>query len=228
MFVSLSSVINAIFDFAAFGSSRFLLRLGRGRGGWWPAAFGALDFAIAAALVTLLAIALLIAVEIFDGAAEVHAGAGARILPLQPLLSGLARTPGDAAYLWIWFTVDSSFLPSLLNLGIAALALAKELPQPNAWLREHVRELTHIRGVTSERLWNTRASLAALLAVQTLAGLALAVCTLGCLSRLVPKGLSRYGDVIRETVVTFVGFDMPGKLFEIVGAFLRHSLGTPP
>jgi hypothetical protein len=107
------------------------------------------------------------------------------------------------------------------------LALAKELPQPNAWLFEHVGALQGLRRIGSERLWYRRAPLAALLATQTLSGVLLAACTIVGLSCLVPKVLSHFGSTINETAARFLSINLLDKLAEIITTLLQHLFGAP-
>jgi hypothetical protein len=124
--VSLLTLINAPFDWASLGLTRALLRRGLELGGWWPYFLAPMDAALSAVIITGLTVAMVIGTEAFNTAA-VHGG-GVAILPLKPLLDGLAKHPSEPKYWWIYALLISSMIPSMLNLAIGGVAFLRGVP----------------------------------------------------------------------------------------------------
>lgn len=127
-FIVLLAALNAPFDWASLGLTRALLRRGLERGGLWPFVYGLIDAALAAAIITALALTMVLGVQIFDELAAHYGGDAKRILPLVEFFDGIAAKPGEAKYWWVYALLLSTMFPSLLNLMIGGASLARGLP----------------------------------------------------------------------------------------------------
>jgi hypothetical protein len=65
-------------------------------------------------------------VQAFDALAE-HGG-GAPVLPLDPLLNGIAAHPTAPEYWWLYALLLSTMIPSLVNLVIGGASLVRGVP----------------------------------------------------------------------------------------------------
>ncbi len=141
MFFGLLTLINAPFDWAAVGLTRYLLRWGLKFGGWSPIGFALLDAASAALSVALLAFVCVEAVQTFGDIAE-HFGGGeqARIIHLSDVFASLRENPTAAANLWIWFMLFSTAIPSFANLLIACTAGLRSWPAMSRWVLAQMPE----------------------------------------------------------------------------------------
>ena len=118
LFLGLLTLVNAPFNWASLGLTRALLRRGLELGGWWPFLLALVDALLAAVIVAALAIAMLVAVQAFDGLAVY--GGGQPIMPLDPLFDGIAAHPEAPEYWWVYALLLSTLLPSLINLYVGA------------------------------------------------------------------------------------------------------------
>jgi hypothetical protein len=124
--LGLLTLVNAPFDWASLGLTRALLRRGLELGGWWPYALALVDAALAAAIISLLALTIVMAVQAFDALA-IHGG-GTPVLPLEPLFNGISANPSAPEYWWLYALLLSTMLPSLVNLVIGGASLVRGLP----------------------------------------------------------------------------------------------------
>ena len=85
-----------------------------------------LDAILAAVIVAALAIAMMIAVQAFDGLAVY--GGGQPALALDPLFDGIALHPEAPEYWWVYALLLSTLLPSLINLMIGGASLLRGVP----------------------------------------------------------------------------------------------------
>jgi hypothetical protein len=129
LFLGVLTFVNAPFDWLSIGLTRGLLRRGLLQRGWWPYGFALLDAIAATFLIAALAIAMVLAVQMFDDLA-VRAGSKPT-LPLGALFQGLREHPGAPEYFWVYATLFSTMIPSLINLCIAGWSLLQGMP----WLR---------------------------------------------------------------------------------------------
>jgi hypothetical protein len=126
LFNGLLTLINAPFVWASLGLTRALLRRGLELGGWWPYPLAIMDAILAAGIVVLSVFAMVIGVQAFDHLAE-HGG-GARILPLDLLLTGIVEHPEAPQYWWVYALLLSTMIPSFINLMIGGASLARGVP----------------------------------------------------------------------------------------------------
>jgi len=111
-------LVNAVFDFASDGLTRYLLRLRleQKRAAWRAVLDGLGGIAIFFALGCTL-----IAFVTFVVPAD-----GVPLVDLTQLFTDLRRAPGD--YIWLMIKLFSSLLPTLLHLSVAVLTLGLQYP----------------------------------------------------------------------------------------------------
>ena len=111
-------LVNAVFDFASVGLTRYLLRLGlEQKRAAWPAVLDGLGgIAIFFALGCTL-----IAFVTFVVPAD-----GVPLVELKQLFADMRRAPGD--YIWLMVTLFSTLIPTLLHLSVAVLTLGLQYP----------------------------------------------------------------------------------------------------
>jgi hypothetical protein len=205
LFFGLLTLINAPVDWLAVGFTRALLRRGLARGGWWPFYYALIDIVVASVLVATLAFAMVLAVQTFDDIAVLRAGPGARILPLQPLLDGLARLPKAYENWWVWILLFSSMIPSILNLSIAIASFLRGLPILNQWILSRITLEKPLR----ER---DRILLTATLTTQIVGGVLLTgVAIYLFLTYLIPLGLPAFGTLMRDFAADLASYNAPAR-----------------
>ena len=111
-------LVNAVFDFASDGLTRYLLRLRleQKRAAWRAVLDGLGGIAIFFALGCTL-----IAFVTFVVPAD-----GVPLVDLTQLFADMRRAPGD--YIWLMVTLFSTLLPTLLHLSVAVLTLGLQYP----------------------------------------------------------------------------------------------------
>jgi hypothetical protein len=111
-------LVNAVFDFASVGLTRYLLRLRleQKRAAWRAVLDGLGGIAIFFALGCTL-----IAFVTFVVPAD-----GVPLVDLTQLFADMRRAPGD--YIWLMVTLFSTLLPTLLHLSVAVLTLGLQYP----------------------------------------------------------------------------------------------------
>ncbi len=122
MFAALP-LINGLFDFLSTGMTRFALRrsLAERASPWF---WFLVDALIAATLFTLLGCALIAALHF------ARAEGGAPLIDVAAILADLDRNPGDSW--WLFATIGSTLVPSLLHLGVAVLGFFAFAPATGA------------------------------------------------------------------------------------------------
>lgn len=126
--IGLLPLVNAVFDFASVGLTRYLLRLGldQKRAAWRAVLDGLGGIAIFFALGCTL-----IAFVTFVVPAD-----GVPLVDLTQLFANMRRAPGD--YIWLMVTLFSTLIPTLLHLSVAVLTQGLQYP---AWWRNFVAGL---------------------------------------------------------------------------------------
>ena len=111
-------LVNAVFDFASDGLTRYLLRLRleQKRAAWRAVLDGLGGSAIFFALGCTL-----IAFVTFVVPAD-----GVPLVDLPQLFADMRRAPGD--YIWLMVTLFSTLIPTLLHLSVAVLTLGLQYP----------------------------------------------------------------------------------------------------
>lgn len=140
LFLGLLPLVNAPFDWLSLGLTRLLLRFGIEQGGPWPWVLALIDAVIASLLITLLAVAMVDTADLFNYLAELGGGEKARVLPpMQFYLAALRSTPRATEFWWLYATLFSTMLPSIINLFIAGFSFLRSLPSLRAFLLRAMR-----------------------------------------------------------------------------------------
>jgi hypothetical protein len=209
LFLGLLPLLNAPFDWASLGLTRALLRRGLELGGWWPFLLGLMDAFLAVIIIAVLVVAMVLGVHAFEDLAK-HGG-GKQILPLDQLFNGIERNPTATEYWWVYALLLSSMIPSLINLMIGGVSLARDVPGlPHLLLRKMPIGKAIMK---HDRVW-----IACVLTVQDVIGAMLGVGALLflvyiMLFRIMPYGLELL-DLARAT------FSLPMRLWQLFGGTL--------
>jgi len=165
---------------------RALMRRGLERGKWWPYLYAVINALLASAVIAVLAVAVVAAVQLFDGLAA--SGGGKPVFPpMLEFLDAIKADPVNPEYWWIYATLFSTVLPSLTNLFIAGVSLPCGVPGMSSWLA--------VKAKAAEALpAYGRLLVAIVLALQGVAGLAIAVVAQGLLFWVIIwQGMPRLG-----------------------------------
>ncbi len=209
LFLGLLTLINAPFDWASLGLTRALLRRGLELGGWWPYFLALVDALFAGVIITLLAFTMIVGVQIFDHLAEHSGGDGKAILPLDQLFEGIAAQPADAKYWWVYALLLSTMIPSIINLVISGVALARTVPGLPLFLLRYIPSGCAVP--VHDRLW-----VACVLTLQVAIGVFLGV-TAQALLVLWLYIMPRFGLGLLELSRDFAAFDLPMRLWQVFG-----------
>jgi len=186
LFLGPITVINALFGWSSLGLMRALMRRGLERGKWWPYLYAVINALLASAVIAVLAVAVVAAVQLFDGLAA--SGGGKPVFPpMLEFLDAIKADPVNPEYWWIYATLFSTVLPRLTNLFIAGVSLACGVPGMSSWLA--------VKAKAAEALpAYGRLLVAIVLALQGVAGLAIAVVAQGLLFWVIIwQGMPRLG-----------------------------------
>jgi hypothetical protein len=141
LFIGVFTLVNAPFDWISIGLTGLLLRWGIERGGPWPYMFAAVDAVVASTLIAVLAVMIVISVDLFDSLAEIGGGDKARVLPpMQFYLAALRKQPQAPEFWWVYATLFSTMIPSIINLFIAGFSFLRGLPVLRDFLLSVMRE----------------------------------------------------------------------------------------
>jgi len=186
LFLGLLTLLNAPFDWLSLGLTRALMRRGLEREKWWPYLYAVIDALLASAIIAFLAMAMLAGVQLFDDLAVY--GGGERVLPpMVDFLDAIKANPAKPEYWWVYAMLFSTMLPSLINLFIAGVSLARGVPGVPSWLMGKVRESEAVPAYD-------RLLVAIVLALQGVAGLAIALAAQGLLFWVIIwQGMPRLG-----------------------------------
>ena len=115
-------LLNAVFDFISIGLTRWLLRRGAVSVGFGALGWALGDLASALGFFALLGLVLVTMVHWLNEMAAVP------LLDLAALFADLRADPGP--YLWLYVTIFSTLLPTLLHLVLASFsALLAVMPE---------------------------------------------------------------------------------------------------
>ena len=126
LFLGVLTLVNAPFDWLTLGLTRALLRRGLELGGLAPLLLAIADLIMAAVVIVLLGAAMVVAVDAFN-AVTFYAGGTVLIFDLEGTLKGL-NDPGrrsEPEYWWIYATLFSTLIPSIINVAIGALSIMR-------------------------------------------------------------------------------------------------------
>jgi hypothetical protein len=186
LFLGLLTLLNAPFDWLSLGVTRALMRRGLEREKWWPYLYAVFDGLSASVIVALLAMAMVAGVQLFDDLA-LYGGGKPVFLPMPEFLDAIKAKPGKPEYWWVYATLFSTMLPSLINLFIAGVSLARGVPGVSTWLLVKVREGEAVPAYD-------RLLVAIALALQGVAGLTIATVAQGFLFWVIIwQGMPRLG-----------------------------------
>jgi hypothetical protein len=188
LFLGPITLITALFGWLSLGLTRALMRRGLERGKGWPYLCAFIDALLALVVMAFLAVAMVAAVQLFDDLAA--SGGGKPVFPpMLEFLDAIKADPGNPEYWWIYATLFSTVLPSLTNLFIAGVSLARGVPDMSSWLAGQAKEAEAIPAYD-------RLLVAIVLALQGVAGLAIAVVAQGFLFLIIIwQGVPRLGIV---------------------------------
>jgi hypothetical protein len=186
LFLGPVTVITALFGWLSRGLTRALMRRGLEREKWWPYLYAFIDALLALVVMVFLAVAMVAAVQLFDDLAA--SGGGKPVFPpMLEFLDAIKAEPGNPEYWWIYATLFSIMLPSLINLFIAGVSLARGVPGVSSWLSGKVREAEAVPAYD-------RLLVSIVLALQGVAGLAIALVAQGFLFWVIIwQGMPRLG-----------------------------------
>jgi hypothetical protein len=186
LFLGLLTLINAPFDWLSLGLTRALMRRGLEREKWWPYLYAVIDALLASAIIAVLAMTMVAGVQLFDDLA-VYDGGDRLLPPMRKFLEAIKADPEKPEYWWVYATLFSTMLPSLINLFIAGVSLARGMPGVSPWLLGKVREGEAVP--VYDRLL-----VAIVLALQGVAGLVIALVAQGFLFWVIIwQGMPRLG-----------------------------------
>jgi len=210
LFLGLLTLLNAPFDWVSLGMTRALLRRGLELGGWWPYVSALADGLVAAAITALLAIMMVIGAQAFDHLAALGGGPDKRVLPLAPLLDGIAANPWAPEYWWVYALLLSTMIPSLISLMIGGASLFRGIPGLAALL------LRVIPADKAAMPMIDRAWLAMVLTCQVFAGAFLgiaaqALLVIGLISYILPW----LGFGLLDTAREVAAFDLPMRVLRL-------------
>src|SRR5216684_1032956 len=210
LFLGLLTLLNAPIDWVSLGMTRALLRRGLELGGWWPYLLALADGLVAAAIVAPLSITMVIGVQAFDHLAEFGGGPDKRVLPLAPLLDGMAANPWAPEYWWVYALLLSTMIPSLISLMIGGASLFRGIPGLAALL------LRVIPADKAAMPMFDRAWLALVLTCQVFAGAFLGIAAqaflaIGIISYILPW----LGFGLLDTAREVAAFDLPTRMLRL-------------
>jgi hypothetical protein len=141
VFLAALPLVNALFDWLSLGLTRVLLRqsLERRRPGI-ALRNGGIDVLAALGLLAALAVAATAGLQGLNRLA-LAGGWPAPLIDLGDLLRRLRETPGDPSVWWIYATLVSTLLPSVVHLAIAGGAFV-QVRWPRAWNDRYAARLT--------------------------------------------------------------------------------------
>jgi hypothetical protein len=201
----LLTLINAPFDWAAIGLTRFLLRSGLSWGGPWPYALAILDAVAAAISVALLAFVAVVAIQTFGDIGVLRAGETGRIVPLGPVFEKLDNYPADVGNWWIWLMLFATAIPSVVNLAIASFAFMRGMPFATRWMLSRMPENADMRS-------RDRLRVSAALAAKVAVGMLLTMTVLYLLfDTVIPFALPWLGAIIRDFSEQIAAYNAPAR-----------------
>jgi hypothetical protein len=122
LFLGFLPLVNAIFDFASLGLTRFCLRRSLRPGFLVSLKWSLIDALAACVLFAGLVLSAILLVHL------VRDGNGAPLTNLNDIFKGIANVPNK--YWWLYLTFFSTLVPTLLHLGIACFSFIALAPAP--------------------------------------------------------------------------------------------------
>ena len=111
-------LVNAPFDWLSTGLTRWLLRHNvTAEGVRKRLALSTVDFLAALAILVALAVAMVVAIEGFNAAA------GRTLADVAGLIEDIRQNPLAGRHFWVYFTLFSTLLPTLIHADLAVMSL---------------------------------------------------------------------------------------------------------
>ncbi|MEM1389528.1 MAG: hypothetical protein AAGG45_00475 [Pseudomonadota bacterium] len=205
VFLGVLPLLNALFDWLSIGFTRWLLNTGLRKGGWWGLAFAMVDLIVAALALFALMIVTIGFLEWLNALSA--AGGGNPVLDIRGLIETLKTDPDNPSVWWIYVTIFTTFIPSLVNLVLGGLSVIRGLPGLTPWVSRQILT-TDIASISEFRRWAAAAwlslQLVIAIAAALLIGLAIMFYFLDLMSAL------GFGLVtVADTVYTAIGTTTP-------------------
>ena len=176
VFLGALPLINALFDWLSIGATRYLLTTGLQKSGWWGVTFALIDLLVAVTMLFTLMVTTIAYLEWLN-VLSIRAGTG-EVIDISGLLDSLKTSPSDPSLFWIYVTIFTTFIPSLVNLFLGGLSLVRGVPGMNRKISKILpadpREMTAKRRIEAALMLAGHNLFAILLAV-LLGGLVIAV-----------------------------------------------------
>ncbi len=110
-------LLNAPFDWASTGLTRWLLRKNLDLRGAWRLLVSAMDALAALGLLVGLAGVMVVALEAFNAAA------GHPVVDVAGTIADIRAYPSEGRHFWVYFTLFSTLAPTMLHAALAVLGL---------------------------------------------------------------------------------------------------------
>jgi hypothetical protein len=231
------TLVNAPFDWLSLGLTRALLRRGLELGGWWPYACAVVDAVLAVVLIAVLAATMLLSAQWFDDAAistARHMRSSLKlptdwltpdltasiqkwqrsdvghILDVRALLDGIRHNPKSPEYFWVYATLFSTMIPSVVNLAIGGCSLLRGAPPLRRLLLRNMPETGAV--ARPDLVW-----MPLLLTAQLFGGVALAlIVQAGLFFGVIGWLLPWVGFDLLDACRTLAAADLPGQAMHAV------------
>ena len=137
LFLAIIPLLNAVFDWLSIGATRWLLRSGlagsvRGRR---LIALSLADLVVALVLLTGLSVSLVAIVH------AANALSGTVLVDVGAILVQLRETPWKPGNYWVYLTVFSTMIPSVINLVCGGVSVLPAWLGPRRWIvRQYLPE----------------------------------------------------------------------------------------
>ncbi|MFN7055009.1 hypothetical protein [Hyphomonas sp.] len=112
-----------------------MMRSGQSIGGWSPIIFAVIDVLIATMLLFAMLLASLAYVQVLN--AEALKTGAPLPFDVDSLLDLMREEPASPALWWVYVTVFSTFLPSMVNLILGGLSILRGLPGLGRFAAHH-------------------------------------------------------------------------------------------
>jgi hypothetical protein len=206
----LLTLVNAPFDWFALGLTRFLLRRGLAWEGPWPYFFALIDAVAAAICISLLAVAVVLALQTFGDLAHLRAPESKFLLEPGPLFQALLDNPSATPNWWVWLMLFSTGFPCVGNVFIASFAGLRSVPPLRNWM-------LGLMPADGPMRRKDRLRLAAALAAQLVLGLlATAIIFHGLIVFAYPRVVQPLGLSIVDFAEQVAAYDAPRRVMELI------------
>lgn len=168
LFLGVLPLLNAVFDWLSIGFTRWLLNTGLRKGGWWGLVFALADLIVAVVALFMLMIVMIGFLEWLNVLSA--AGGGNPVFDIRGLIEILKTNPDNPSVWWIYVTVFTTFVPSMVNLVLGGLSVIRGLPGLTPWVSRQILT-TDIASISEFRRWAAAAWLSLQLVIAIAAAL---------------------------------------------------------